>query len=150
MSLSVVAKAPWKSTFVASVDGADIVVRNVRATYFGGDNDPQDDGTTASGTNTKGNPNILGCAVPMNYIPECAGSPIPRIPWHTKVHVFCHETKKEWDVYLIDIGPHKPPHADAQIDLTVAAYKFLAGNLSDDITVDYRIIGCGSLLKGLK
>ena len=149
MSLSVIAKDPWKPTFIASVDGADIVVRNVRATYFGGDNDPQDDGTTASGTNTKGNPDIMGCALPMNYSHACSGSPIPRIPWHTKVHVFCHETKKECDVTLIDIGPSKPPLASGEIDLTVAAYKLLAGNLNDDITVDYRIIGAGHLLKEL-
>ena len=36
------------------------------ATWFGGDDDPEDNGQTASGVPTKGNPTLLGCALPLN------------------------------------------------------------------------------------
>ena len=57
---------PW----TASVIGNDIVVTGQIATWFGGANDPQDDGETASGVSTKANPDFFGCALPMDLFPS--------------------------------------------------------------------------------
>jgi hypothetical protein len=59
-------------------------VLNVTATWFGGDLDPQDKGNTACGYPTKGHPDLIGCALPMEFCsqsPSTKGSPIPRLPW---------------------------------------------------------------------
>lgn len=94
--------------FVAVQDGEDIVLRartgaQMRVTWFGGDNDPQDNGETASGIRTRGNPTISGCALPMGCIKACQGSPIPRLPWRTLVTV--SDGTRDLTVPLIDIGP---------------------------------------------
>ena len=94
--------------FVAVQDGEDIVLRprtgaQMRVTHFGGDNDPQDNGETASGILTKGNPTISGCALPMASVKPCAGSPIPRLPWGTLVTV--SNGIRDLTVPLIDVGP---------------------------------------------
>lgn len=70
------------------IEGEDIMVQGT-ATAFGGDNDSMDNGETASGYNTKGNPDLLGVALPMRnstvytkgrgYV--LAGSPIPKMPF---------------------------------------------------------------------
>lgn len=133
--------------FAANVDGDDIVVRNVTATWFGGDNDPGDDGHTASGVNTKGAPGLLGCALPLrDRVPSTKGSPIPDLPWQTMVRVFCSATGRTVDVPLIDLGPAKQTHH--AIDLTQAAFTQLGVPLPRGVmTVDYRIIGGASRLK---
>lgn len=129
--------------FSVIVDGDDLVVRGARATWFGGDFDPLDPGTTASGVVTKGHPDCMGCALPMDVGPRCPntqGSPIPRLPWKTEVRVYNPKTHKTIVVPLIDIGPAKPPHAHAQIDLTIAAFEALGVNHHHgEQTVDYRI-----------
>lgn len=113
--------------FYVRLDGDDAVLvaiqgRPMLATWFGGDADPLDSGDTASGVKTKGNPNILGCALPMNYIAACAGSPIPKLPWKTQVYV---EAKgRALTVPLIDIGPNK--RTGKTIDLTLAAFGHFA------------------------
>src|SRR5262245_32429214 len=48
--------------FKVFVDGEDLVVENVRATCFGGADDPQDSGETASGVSTKNNPGLKACS----------------------------------------------------------------------------------------
>jgi hypothetical protein len=133
--------------FDAKVEGHDIVVQNVTATWFGGDNDPGDDGQTASGINTKGNPGLLGCALPLrDRVASTAGSPIPNLPWKTMVRVFCPATGKTLEVPLIDLGPAKQTHH--AIDLTQAAFTQLGVPLSRGVmTVDYRIINGSSLAK---
>lgn len=40
--------------FRAVIDGRDLVVRDVKATWFGGDDDPDDDGFTASWRDDQG------------------------------------------------------------------------------------------------
>lgn len=133
--------------FTAMAEGDDIVVRNVTATWFGGDNDPGDDGHTASGIDTKGNPGLLGCALPLrDRVSSTAGSPIPDLPWKTMVRVFCPATGMIVEVPLIDLGPAKQTqHA---IDLTQAAFTQLGVPLSRGVmTVDYRIIKGASLAK---
>lgn len=128
--------------FEAYIDGDDIVVENTTATWFGGDDDPLDNGETASGVKTSGNPNVMGCALPVvAHHPSTAGSPIAfrkRIPWFTKVVVTFDGNSIT--VPLIDNGPAKS--AKDGIDLTQAAFKTFAP-LREGVldNVSYRIIG---------
>ena len=141
---------PW----TAEIVGDDLVIRGQHATWFGGSDDPLDDGQTASGISTKSNPNYLGCALPMDYGPTekhnpCAGSPLPRLPWGTNVE-FTNPDNGIIEVgKLIDIGPSAPPVATAAADLTQPLFKLLGGNLGvGRINVDVRVIG-GAKLCGL-
>jgi 3D (Asp-Asp-Asp) domain-containing protein len=136
MNTPQILKGDGSFAFTAEVDGDDLVVRGAQATWFGGANDPEDDGETASGINTKKRPYIQGCALPLNYGP-CAGSPIPKVPWGTKVDVT--HNGKTITVPVIDLGPARDTgHA---IDLTVAAFTEFAPLSEGKIVVDYRIIG---------
>ncbi len=133
---------PW----TASVEGDDLVVKGEHATWFGGEGDRYDDGSTASGISTKGNPDFLGCALPMDFHRSgdnpCAGSPLPKLAWFTKVLVTNHDTGAQVTVSLIDLGPSAPPAATAAIDLTQAAFKALGGSLAQGrLLVDFRILG---------
>ncbi len=129
--------------FAARVEGNDLVVTGVRATWFGGAHDPCDNGQTASGLSTRLHPDLLGCALPMNGYRLTRGSPLPDLPWMTTaVRVTCPDTGKQATVPLIDLGPAAPPHAHAAIDLTRAAFRALGGNPAQgDLTVDFRILG---------
>lgn len=136
---------PW----VARVDGSDIVVINARATCFGGDSDPQDNGETASGVNTKGNPGLVGCSLPMNgkqfhMTPEehaaLDGSPIPKVPWRTIVRV-THGAVSH-DIPVIELGPGK--RTGNALDLTIGAAKLFdphASATNFSMICTYRIIG---------
>ena len=129
--------------FAARIDGHDLVVSDVRATWFGGAHDPCDNGETASGLSTRLHPELLGCALPMNGYRLTRGSPLPNLPWvSTSVHVSCPATGKAITIPLIDLGPAAPPHAHAAIDLTVAAFRALGGDPArGSLTVDFRIFG---------
>ena len=139
--------------FYGLIVGNDIVVDGVWATWFGGTSDPQDDGTTASGANTKTNPKLVGCSLPMDYHrPKdnpCAGSPLPKLPWFsTKVEVTNKLTGKVCGPYmLIDEGPKPPPIAIGSIDLTPPAFLDAGGDLGvGRIPVSYRIIDGAKIL----
>jgi hypothetical protein len=130
--------------FHAIVEGNDLVVQNAKATWFGGDDDPEDDGFTASGVMTKGNPTLLGCALPMSgcHCVYTEGSPLPKVPWRTLIQVFSRETGRVLKIPLIDIGPNKNAKSHAAIDLTQAAFNALGGSKSrGHISVDFRVIG---------
>jgi hypothetical protein len=113
-----------KDLMVCSLKGGP-----VRATCFGGDSDPQDNGETASGINTKANPALQACSLPMRLdrMEALRGSPIPRLPWFTKIEVTQTEAMDEGCVdfapkfvfTLIDLGPGK--RTGNAIDLTIAA-----------------------------
>ena len=138
---------PW----TAEIVGDDLVVTGQFATWFGGSDDQQDDGSTASGISTKRNPAILGCALPLDYGRDhdnpCAGSPFPKLPWFTNVEVTNRENGQKLTVKLIDLGPSAPPEATAAIDLSQAAFVALGGSLRvGRIPVDYRVIGGAKLL----
>lgn len=128
--------------FEAYVDGDDIVVENASATWFGGDDDPMDNGETASGLKTAGNPDLMGCALPVvGHHKSTVGSPLalsPRIPWMTRVLVTYED--KTISVPLIDNGPAK--WANDAIDLTQAAFRQFAP-LSKGVLkgVSFRIVG---------
>jgi hypothetical protein len=124
--------------FAATINGT-ISIGPGLATWFGGDSDPQDDGTTASGVNTKGNPGLMGCALPMTDCGESAtqGSPIPHLDWFQAVQVTNLDTGSDIGVPLIDIGPGRSANAHAKspeechiIDLTIAAFKALGGDVN--------------------
>ena len=137
-------KGDGSFSFTAEVDGDDIVVRGVQATWFGGAHDPEDNGETASGINTKKRPSIQACALPMSYGP-CAGSPIPKLPWATKVEVTHLASGEKITVPVIDLGPARDTgHA---IDLTVAAFGQFAQLSEGKIVVDYRVLGAARFVK---
>ncbi|CAN5461851.1 hypothetical protein BH20VER3_BH20VER3_00860 [soil metagenome] len=148
----------WKSSFLlgdgtwnwcARVDGLDIVLEDVSMTWFGGDHDPLDNGETASGIRTKGNPDLLGVALPV--IPghsSTKGSPLafgersslrPGIPWHTSVAVVRGSSR--FVVPLIDNGPARSAADPA--DATVKLFTNLGGRLSEGVLrgVTIRILG---------
>ena len=136
---------PWN----AFVDGDDIVVIAARATCFGGASDPQDDGETASGISTKLNPQLAACALPMIYtglskalLKALGGSPIPKVPWKTKVLVTEAATGKSIPFPVIDLGPAKK--TGNAIDLTIAAARCFnphATASSFEMICHYRILG---------
>ena len=127
-----------------SVEGNDVWVRNVRASWFGGPDDSEDSGETASGVNTRHHPDILGCALPMAgfHHPATDGSPIPRLPWFTPVQVTNTSSGKQIQVPLIDLGPSLGAASHAAIDLTETAFVQLGGRPSAGIMpVTYAILG---------
>lgn len=135
----------------AILDGGDIVCRGVLASHFGGDDDPMDSGLTASGVPTRGNPQLLGCALPLRDMgePNTDGSPLPKMPWFMGVRVWCPETNRSLVVPLIDLGPAKwTGHA---IDLTKEAFRRLGVPLARGvIRVNYRIWDGGFYIPGLE
>ena len=134
--------------FEVEIDGDDLVCRNATATWFGGANDPLDNGETASGANTKDNPEILGCALPVVPThPSTAGSPLAfkvRIPWGTMVEV--ERQGKRICVPLIDNGPAKS--ARDAIDLTVAAFEEFAPLKQGVIGCSFRVLGAAKYALG--
>lgn len=133
--------------FQVLVIGDDLVVKNTRCTCFGGTNDPQDNGETASGISTK-DPHVRGCALPRNYTgPHVAtrraleGSPIPeRLPFRTPVEVTIDG--KSIVVPFIDLGPAR--QTSNGLDLTIAAAREFNPHASATnfaARCDYRIIG---------
>jgi hypothetical protein len=131
---------PWMK---ASVDGDDIVIEPGKVTAFGGASDKTDSGETASGVSTKKNPDIIGCALPMRRDASKAlkGSPIPRLPWKTKV-IFSAPTGQEVTASLIDEGPAKWTKNIG--DLTVAAARQFDRNATANSfgrTLSIRIVG---------
>lgn len=134
---------PW----TARIEGDDIVVENAKATCFGGTDDPQDSGETASGISTK-NPNTEGVALPRNYIGTSSalikalgGSPIPNgIPFKTPVEITSGD--RTVTAPFIDIGPAK--YTGNALDLTIATAKHFnpsASAINFSIKCSYRIVG---------
>lgn len=129
----------WKIQFSGDITGGGI------CTWFGGNDDPQDDGSTASGLNTKNNPTIRGCALP---IPTCAateGSPLPLLPYIKTMVQITADNGKQVTVPLIDVGPALDTnHA---IDVTQQTFRDLGGDLSAGLlSVQYRILTAGVFL----
>lgn len=141
---STILRGDGSFSFMAEVSGNDIVVHGVTATWFGGANDPTDNGMTASGVSTRDNPGIQGCALPMDRAgsSKTDGSPIPKLPWRTQVQVQNLQNGAQLTVSLIDLGPSKSAPSHAAIDLTQAAFQALGGSLSAGVMrVNYTILG---------
>lgn len=143
--------------FKAYIVGFDICLYNVEATCFGGTDDPQDNGETASGASTK-NPITRGVSLPMDARGRqmsarlhkvLDGCPIPWLPWQTQVQIIDLENiGKIQTASLIDVGPGKK--RDNAVDLTVAVAKCFnqratATNFSRRVNV--RILGAARYVK---
>lgn len=107
---------PWP----VEVDGEDLVVRNIKATCFGGAFDAGDNGETESGVMNDGsNPSLMGVALPIRSTEAATRkSPLafkgPHIPWKTEVLVWEDDESKAVTCCLIDNGPNVlefPTHA---------------------------------------
>ena len=142
--------------FTATIDGDDIVVSNITITCFGGLDDPQDPGDTASGVNTKRNPTIAGVALPMNIgprSPHTQGSPIPKLPWGTPVEVTIGKFVSTPAKGVIDIGPGKQaskpgdPHA---LDLTPGAAQFFSPDPLERLATNFEAQGSYRIIGGAK
>lgn len=136
----------WKP----EIDGEDLVIRHARVTCFGGANDPQDNGDTASGVSTK-DPAVVGCALPMRTptLKELRDSPLPRMPWKTEVMFTEESTLKAQAIPVIDLGPAL--HTGNAGDLTIAAAKFFnphASATNFEMIATIRVIGGAKYLRG--
>jgi hypothetical protein len=155
-----ITKPGW--SFSVIVLGDDLLVKHTTATWFGGDNDPMDNGQTASGVLTKGNPTLLGCSLPMDYSGPSrstrvavGGSPIPMLPWGLTrgglpkpggTNVIVTRGDISLTVPLIDIGPAR--WTKDGIDLTIAAFTALGGHRKQGvIPVSYRVLGGAKFIK---
>lgn len=146
---------PWK----ARIDGDDVVVDDCRMTCFGGSNDPQDSGETASGVSTKSRPGLAACSLPMDgrYFPGLSraehqaldGSPIPRVPWNTIVKVTSNGITLNLPV--IDLGPGK--RTGNALDLTIAAARLIKATATAtdfEAKGSYRVVGAAKYIRGFQ
>jgi hypothetical protein len=115
---------PWE----VEVDGDDLVVRNIRATCFGGKFDSGDTGQTESGVINNGYPTAdaypMGVALPIRSTEAATrGSPLaftgPHIPWKTEIKVWKESEGEETAVsgILIDNGPDVSRYPSHALDL---------------------------------
>jgi len=147
-------QATERFPFTVEIDGNDLVCTGI-ATAFGGAYDPMDNGDTASGVNTKRNPLILGCALPMDGygVRSLKGSPFPKMPFGLHhdgttnsegAHIVLElpGDRVIGPIPVIDLGPSGGTgHA---LDLTVATARMLdqhatASNFEQRVT--FRIFG---------
>jgi hypothetical protein len=145
--------------WTAEVIGNDIVVQNSKTTAFGGANDKADSGQTACGFPTKGHPELLGCALPLDGYAHTKrehealdGTPLPHMdfgltskgadrPNGAHVEVTDLKSGVQIVVPVIDLGPAKGTgHA---LDLTEAAARRFQSNATANnfsMVLQYRII----------
>jgi rare lipoprotein A (peptidoglycan hydrolase) len=130
----------WKVSYQGNLQITGI------ASWFGGGADPGDNGETASGIKNDGsNPNLMGCALPLSWdgaeVASCQASPLGTLPWGTMVEVKA-DNGKIVTVPLIDVGPALDENRP--IDLTVAAFKALGGDLTNGlISITFTILTNG-------
>ncbi len=118
-----------KPTWTYTIEGEDLIVRNIIATCFGGKYDSGDDGHTESGVMNDGsNPGLLGAALPIRSIERATiDSPLafkgPHIPWSTPVTVWRELEGEETAIecQLIDNGPDVLKYPTHALDLTPCA-----------------------------
>jgi len=142
-------------------DGDDLVILNADCTAFGGDSDPEDNGETACGYNTKGHPDLLGCAIPMRVdtLHSLCGSPIPHMPFGmfangklnphgARVIVSDPATGRLTPpLPVVDLGPSG--YTKHACDLTEAAARILTPGASArnfERTLTVRILGAAKFL----
>lgn len=146
-------KLPW----TAEIDGADLVVRNIKATCFGGAFDTGDDGKTESGIMNDGRyPALMGVALPIRSLEAATkDSPLafpgPHLPWFSTVMVWREQDGEEnaLATVLIDNGPNVSAYPTHALDCNpnvalhfspMADPKKLANKWSMD-GMSYRVIG---------
>lgn len=144
---------PWTYT----VDGDDLVVRNITATCFGGRWDAGDNGETESGVKTAGNETtLMGVALPIRSTEKATrDSPLafrgPHIPWHTPVMVWREADGESTAIRceLVDNGPNVDEFPTHALDLTPAPAKHFApsipiekiANRFSENGFSYRVVG---------
>jgi hypothetical protein len=152
MSTPIPTHQEWEWLALATDAGDILTVKTLQVvTFFGGMNDPEDNGETASGVSTR-DPAVMGCALPGNrpHLPELAGSPVPAsLPFKTMVRFWNPENNRQIEVPYIDLGPalyvvedcvKRYLHRGA--DLTIAAFKALGGDPDKgSLRLKYRILG---------
>ena len=117
-------KCPWTFT----IDGTDLIVRNIRATCFGGAYDAGDNGETESGQNNSGDgsPEAKGfqVALPVRSTEAATrNSPLafrgPHIPWCSTVMVWREVDGEKTAVpaILTDNGPRVSEFPDHAMDM---------------------------------
>ena len=113
--------------------GDDIIVPLAWATAFGGPDDEDDDGSTASGQRTDIPGGLACCALPLPYDHPCRGTAFPNLPWGTLVRV--QSKGRAISIPLLDVGPGRALESKALIDMTLPAWRLLTGNpnLPDDM-----------------
>jgi len=133
-----------EAPFVHEIDGKDVWFRSIKTTWFGGADDPQDSGETASGFSTKSHPETFGAALPMDIgaqFPATHGSGIPKMPYWIMVKALNRTTGKSIYAPLIDLGPNIQDHPENGLDLTKPAFKALGVDPSVGVQyVDYCIL----------
>jgi hypothetical protein len=127
-----------------SVDGEDIVFGGL-ASWFGGPNDKDDNGQTASGVDNS-KYGTRGCALPIpisngEVVVATSGTPLPALPYGIEVTISNGDFTVT--VPLIDVGPALDVGPDRPIDLT--PWTFQAG-LGQDLAhglapVHVRVLG---------
>lgn len=104
-----------------------IRVAQVTATWFGGNQDSGDDGSTASGVFTRDHPWILGCALPYR---KSRATPAPffaGLAAGTLVRVDRLDSEHSAWMPLVDNGPANDNPAGSSIDLTLGSWAALGG-----------------------
>ena len=167
--------------FSIQIVGDDIVVNDILITSFGGWGtgiaDPQDNGNTASGVNTKTRP-IIGISIAMDGRQFSTlgpaehraldGAPIPRLlnehgltAWHTQVEVTIGSLKFIPRDGLVDLGPGlqatptikgmRDPKKAHALDLTpLAAAYFKAGESVRNLALDFEARGSFRIIGGAR
>ena len=122
-------KCPW--TF--AIDGADLVVRNITATCFGGRFDAGDNGQTESGIKNDGSTTLKQVALPIRSTESATRcSPLafkgPHIPWGTVVKVWREADGEEKAVtaVLTDNGPDVSQYPTHALDMNPPLALFFA------------------------
>jgi hypothetical protein len=138
-------RTPWP--FTVRVDGPDLLLDEVRATCWGGFDDPQDNGETASGMSTRHVPEPFGVALPvLPNVASTAGSPLPLLPWGTVVKVSWRGG--EFYAPLIDNGPARS--TGNAIDLTPRCARLIDAKASAsdfEALVSCRVLGGAAFVK---
>jgi hypothetical protein len=145
--------------WTAEIIGNDIVVQNAKTTAFGGANDKGDNGQTACGFPTKGHPDLLGCALPLDgyaHTPRehaaLDGTPLPHMdfgltskgadrPAGAHVEVTDLKSGVQIVVPVIDLGPAKG--TGHPLDLTEAAARRFKSNATSNnfsMVLQFRLI----------
>jgi len=144
----------WRDVAKVVIAGADLRVTapdgagGVVASQFGGA-DPWDDGNCASGlVNVRRTPDALVVALPMTA-PRCwatAGSPIPSVPWRTRVRIWSLATRREVVAEVHCIGPAK--RMRRMLDATPGVFRALGIRAGGLFRCHYRVLGGAAFVKG--
>lgn len=151
------------------IDGADLVVRNVTVTAFGGVQDVlsgADNGETESGVKTAVKVDgvwtdtwVKGCALPIRSI-EAATRPSPlafkgpHLPWKTLVKFWegaAEPEQLECNTFpLLDNGPNVSRYPTHAADLTKSAAAYFSDLPKNRLTSDFSMVASFRIMDGAR